>query len=123
MLKIDKRLTINVADGSVTERMADTLNGGRVKITESLRNWCIAGYQLHELGGGVIHAWLGMEANGELDGMESGEKADVLINLLHLAKGGTPATRETSPPDIESVVDNDPATEKKSLDTLFDGEY
>ena len=86
MLKIDKRLHIGVQPGTVTERMATYLEesekAGFVSYIERLRRWSIIGFQLQELGGGVLEGWQAMERNGELDGMSRAQKARILSDLL-----------------------------------------
>jgi len=86
MLKIDKRLNIPVQEGTVTERMAryldDSENAGFVSYIERLRRWSIIGFQLQEIGGGVLEGWQAMERNGELNGMSRADKARVLSDLL-----------------------------------------
>ena len=105
MLKIDKRLNIGVQPGTVTERMAlyleESDKAGFVSYVERLRRWSIIGFQLQELGGGVLEGWQAMERDGELDGMSRAQKAVVLSDLLkRVVESDKPETKSgpTDPP-------------------------
>ena len=91
MLKIDKRVNIPVYMGSVTERMANYLDDsekkGMVSCVERLRRWSVVGFQLQELGGGIVEAWLSMERDGELNDKSKAEKAEILIHMLERVSG------------------------------------
>ena len=111
MMKIDKRVVINITRDSVTERLADYLDNLKHKYrgaeTEQIRNWIIASYQMQELGGGVVDAWLSVERNGELDGLTRAEKSQVLISMLERISG-----TQTEPAIPEKIKSED-KTEKK----------
>ena len=88
---IDKRLVIRVTDGTVTERMwshlSDADKKGRSEVLDLLRSFSVFGYMVQELGGGVIDAFQSMERNGELEGMDTKERAEVLISMLERISG------------------------------------
>lgn len=108
MLKIDKRIVIGITEETITERLHKFLNRSRNKgrgvETEHLRNWIITGFQLQELGGGVMDAWMSVERNGELDGLSKSEKASVLISMLERI-----ADREPVKPGLLVEAQREPA--------------
>ena len=117
MLKIDKRLTITVHKGTVTERMADLIQEsetGRHGFSgERLRTWSIVGFLLEELGNGVMDAWLAMERNGELEGMSKAERADKLSGFLRNVSGLSPVQNKHQ---YDVIVSSDEVEVKKKPD-------
>ena len=114
MLKIDKRLTITVAPGTVTQRMAVYLDEsekrGLINTVESLRRFSIGGYILQELGSGVLDAVLSMEINGELEGLNKSERAKRIIKIMRGAVDDEPASKPEPSSDPKP-----PAPEKKKM--------
>lgn len=114
MLKIDKRLTITVAPGTVTYRMASYLEEsekrGLINTVESLRRFAIGGYILQELGSGVLDAVLSMEINGELDGLNKSDRAKQIIKIMRSAVDDEPASKPAPAADPKPPA---PAPEKK----------
>ena len=84
MNQLNKKITFPILPGTVSERLADALEDERKAggINRALQAWVIAGFQLQELGGGVVETWLALEKNGELAGMTKTQKARVLCELL-----------------------------------------
>ncbi len=84
MNQLNKKITFPIIPGSVSERLANTLEDERKGggINRAMHGWLLAGYQLQELGGGVVETWLALEKNGEMDGMNKTQKARVLCGLL-----------------------------------------
>ena len=70
--------------GTVSERLESALEDERKGggINRALQSWVVAGFQLQELGGGILETWLALEKNGELAGMSKDKRARVLVNLL-----------------------------------------
>ena len=103
---INKRVYVPVEAGTLSERMAADLESrdkkGRGYSAEILRLWSKAGYQLQEIGGGILHSWVAMESEGELHGMDRAQKASVLISLLERVAGEQYSTR-----NIKQIVDAD----------------
>ena len=115
MVKIDKRLVIPVVRDTVTERISDHLHESEkrgIQITENLRTFTIAGFQLQELGGGVIDSFLGMERNGELHGLSRQDRAKILINMLERVAGIV-----SDPVEISSEPEK-PETEKEETEPV-----
>ena len=117
--KIDKRLTIPVAYGEVSERMwnhmESSVRKGQKEIN-ILRSFCTFGFMVQELGGGVIDAFLSMESNGELEGMSAQQRAEVLIKKLQLVSGTTriktTEAEQEAPPVVQSAEES-PKPKKK----------
>ena len=85
MNQLNKKLSLSVVPGTVTERLVNALEEERKGggINRALQAWVIAGFQLQELGGGILETWLALEKNGELSGMSKKERARVFIHLLN----------------------------------------
>ena len=105
MLKIDKRIVINVHRGTVTERMANYLieseQVGMVSTVKRLQQWSLAGFLLEELGGGVLNAWVAMEQNGELANLTRSERSQKIVTLLGNITGAAPVATSQAKPEPE----------------------
>ena len=120
MIHIDKRIIIPVVDNTSSERLLNQLKEGEkkgVKVTDNLRKYIFAGFQLQEIGGGIIDAWLGMEENGELKHLSKDEKAQILINMLDRISGNPSSTVEVvhKKEDMVKNKEPDPPKPKKTI--------
>ena len=118
MSKISKAVNIPVVSNTATDRMEKRILGFDKKygqITKNLNGWMVSGFMLGELGGAVMQTWIALDETGDLDGMNSSEKAQVLIDLLSRVVNKTQPGR----PDPVLLVDESPViVEKKTLDQV-----
>ena len=104
MKTINKKLAFVAVPGTVTERLSHAMDTEKNtgNMNRAMTQWITAGFQLQELGAGVIETWLAMEKNGEMASLTRAQKAHVLANLLARvdnlpgqAAGKPPAKKET----------------------------
>ena len=111
MANINNTLNIPVMD-PITRRFADHLDAqkqrGRGRMAEALSRCSVGGFALHELGHGVLAAWVDLNESGQLEGGSQADKAAALVRLLQAVapevipqnpdtRAPTPDTRAPTP--------------------------
>ena len=107
MANITNTLNVPVSD-PITERLDLWLKAqkkrGRGRVSESLTRCMVGGYALHELGSGILAAWAEVAESGQLEGISTEERAQVLIRLLTAATGHTVEVSAPTPAPAPAAV-------------------